>query len=163
MLAASLSLFTMVSALVAFGAWPGDATSTNVDDMLVTSIEKPKKHSVAVRRDAGLRASRASGRGSAPAPRSTGGAGGPSHATTGSGTALALPTGSAPSSSGAGSQTPTDSPVKTVTRTTQPLLQNAPQPVQDVATQVDQVINQVGEAVPPAQPVTDAASGVLGP
>jgi hypothetical protein len=169
MLAASLCVLAMVSGLVAFGAWPANATPTSVDEMLVTSIERPKPQVVQVRRNAGL-ATRASARGTGGgSPTTTAGGTTPSHSTSGSGkTVASAPTGSAPGAAtqgGAqgGGQTGASNPVKTVTRTTQPLLQSAPQPVQDVANQVNQVIDQAGSSLPPPpSTVNDTVSGVLG-
>lgn len=167
MLAGSMTLFAMVSALVAFGAWPGDANPTNVDETLVTSIERPKPHAVAVRRDAGLASRSSAARAGAANGSPTTVAGtAPTHFTAGSGTTVASvpksssPATSAPTGGSGGGQTTAGSPVKTVT---QPLLQSAPQPVQDVANQVDQVINQVGGSVPPPQSVAnDTVTGVVG-
>lgn len=163
MLAAALSLFAMVSGLVAFGGWPASATPTGVDEMLVTSIERPKRQAVQVRRDAPL-APPTTARGTGDTPAATGT---PTHSTTGSGTTFA--TAPAPAATtqgspqGGGGQTNTDSPVSPVTRTTQPLLQNAPQPVQDVANQVNQVIEQAGSAVPPPPKIVeDTVGGVVG-
>lgn len=169
MLAAALSLFAMVSGLVAFGAWPASETPTSVDEMLVTSIERPEKQAVRVRRDAPVQP-RSTGRGTNGGSGNTRSAGGaPTHATTGSGTTVATaPIAPTPATTQGGSQggglTDTTNPASPVTRTTQPLLQNAPQPVQDVANQVNQVIDQAGSAVPPPQKIVeDTVGGVVGP
>lgn len=167
MLAASLSVLAMVSGLVAFGAWPANTTPTSVDETLITSIERAKPQAVQVRRNAGL-VQRASARGTGGSTGTPAG-GNPGHSTAGSGTTVAsAPATSAPGaatqggSQGGAGQTGASNPVKTVTRTTQPLLQSAPQPVQDVANQVNQVIDQAGSSLPPPPTVNDTVSGVLG-
>ena len=168
MLAASLSVLAMVSGLVAFGGWPANETPTSVDEMLVTSIERPKPQAIQVRHNAGL-GQRSSARGAGGSPGTTAG-GRPSHSTAGNGqTVASAPAASSPGaasqggSQGGGDQAGAGNPVKAVTRTTQPLLQSAPQPVQDVANQVNQVIDQVGSSLPPPpSTVDDTVSGVLG-
>ena len=166
MLAASLCVLAMVSGLVAFGAWPANETPTSVDEMLVTTIERPKPQAIQVRRNAGL-GQHASARRGGGSPGTTAG-GRPGHSTAGNGqTVASAPTASAPATQGGpqggGGQTAAGNPVKAVTRTTQPLLDSAPQPVQDVANQVNQVIDQAGSSLPPPPSTVDnTVSDVLG-
>src|SRR6476619_6029090 len=86
MLAASLCVLAMVSGLVAFGAWPANATPTSVDEMLVTSIERPKPQAIQVRRNAGL-GQRASERGTGGSDGTTAGPN-PSRSAAGNGQTL---------------------------------------------------------------------------
>jgi hypothetical protein len=60
MLGASLCMFVVVSAFVAFGSWPGDQSHANVDQVLLgDDVAQPRSKTVAVRADAVVVARRA--------------------------------------------------------------------------------------------------------
>jgi hypothetical protein len=161
MLAASIGLFAMVSAFVAFGAWPEGAQPTRIDQVVLDAIERPTAPPVAVSRTArteslsattrrarggqktGAQVHRTSGTGTIQTPAAGGTLGGTTRGTGGG------------AAGGGGGKTPTTTVPQLVTETTQPLIQNAPPPVQDVAKQVTQVVDQVGGAVPPPPPPVD--------
>jgi hypothetical protein len=189
MLAASLCLFAMVSALVAVGSWPGAGSHTGVDALLLKALERPEAKPVAVHRNAVGAAKRparprggsrtvASRTGSGPASRGT--------APTTRAPAAGTPLASAPaapgqtetgggggdgSGGGGGATEQAGTVVGNVVDTTEQVtqgvgqqLQDVQTQVQDVQTQVNDVVDQVGDAVDGGtQTVDQTVSGILGP
>jgi hypothetical protein len=181
LLGASICMFVLVSALVAFGSWPGTESHTNVDSLILTDVVKPKPaQKVAVRADAVVVAERAAKRAAIrqrqararTAPRTV--AGNPvtvAPATPGA------PIGAAPA---AGAQTPAaGNPAAPVTapvkKQTEQVVENTTQQVttgvQKVQNQVNEVVGGIGAPQPPpvggtVQGVTngvkDAAGSLLG-
>src|SRR4051794_3454092 len=48
MLGAAVAMLALVSAFVAFGSWPGSTSATQVDEILLAQVAKPKAQKVAV-------------------------------------------------------------------------------------------------------------------
>jgi hypothetical protein len=148
MLGASLAMLALVSALVAFGSWPGSTSGKQVDEVILRQVTKPKAQKVAVgaaaikanrradarRRIALARAERRSP-GRTPAatkvPHTQAGAAAP---TTAAGTTVAA----APGDS---------SPAGTVRQQTKNVTQNVQQTTQDVGTQVGNTVDQTTKQV----------------
>ena len=161
MLGASLCCFVLLSAFVAFGAWPGAKSATNVDQFVLRSVQRPHVAKVTVRRDAVQIAQRqAAARRAARTvalakPRGTGLGAAPTGATQ----LAAAPTsgagGSSKSSGGGGSGT-VNNVTNQVNNTTKTLPPPVQQNTQQVTTQVEQVVNQV--APPGGTPDTSGAT-----
>ena len=171
MLGASICTFALVSALVAFGSWPGASAHTNVDQVVLNSVQRPQAvKKVTVSKDAVTVAKRAARRAASKAepagarspagtplatvPRT------PSGASAQPQTAAAAP--SAPSGSGGGQGSPVSVPSvpPTVKNTTDNVTTQVQNTTQSVQNQVDEVVNQV--APPPPAPLGGAGDVVNG-
>jgi hypothetical protein len=148
MLGASVAMLALVSALVAFGSWPGSTSGKQVDEVILRQVTRPKAQQVAVgaaaieanrraderRRIAVVRAERKAS-GSTPARTQVAdkrtGAEAP---TTAAGTTVAA----APGDS---------SPAATVRQQTKNVTQNVQQTTQDVGTQVGNTVDQTTKQV----------------
>jgi hypothetical protein len=169
-------MFVLMSTFVAFGSWPGAQSHTNVDQVLLREVAKPRAKTVAVRSDAVVVARRAARREERRRARVV--------ARTPAGTPVAkLPTGTAaprtPGSQPAASATPSPSspggqvqqPAKDVTQnvdtTTRDVTTQVQQQVTDVKTQVDEVIGgAIGgpqtDGTGPVENVTNGVKDALG-
>ncbi|MFL5839522.1 MAG: hypothetical protein ACJ77Z_03615 [Thermoleophilaceae bacterium] len=155
MLGASLCVFVVVSAFVAFGSWPGAQAHENVDQVLLRDVvakAKPKK--VAVRSDAVVVARRTAERADRRAARHPGQV----LARTPAGTPVAqapVKGVAPPASSAPAASTPPSSPAapvqqqaqdvtKTVDNTTTKVTTPVQQQVQNVQNQVNEVVGGIG-------------------
>jgi hypothetical protein len=175
MLGASVAMLVLVSALVAFGSWPGQNAGSQVDQVLLNDVVKPKAKTISVRADAVQVARRSAARrqlADARSGRTRTGARAPD------GSPVAkTPSGSSPTTA-AGTPVAANpggtSPTNAVRQQTQNVTQNLDQTTRDAGTkvqtqveqtqtQVNQVVDQVvGGVQPPAQQVQDTAGGATG-
>jgi hypothetical protein len=182
MLGASLCMFVVVSAFVAFGSWPGGQSHANVDQVLLRDVAQTRPKTVAVRADAVVVARRAQQRGAAErqavaratpgAPPAKGPAG--TTAPTSSPTTPPAPSAASPSA-GAKPQAPVQQQAATVKQqvdtTTGDVTTQVQQQTQTVQTQVNEVVDQVNGAVdqvtggpqpPPVANPVDAVKNAAG-
>ena len=179
MLGASLAMLALVSGFVAFGSWPGSKSASQVDQVFLNIAGKPKAKPVAVRSDAVAIARRAAARRQLALARATAPAGdtNPGAGTIRAGTPVAVaPAGTpaavgGPAASGpiAGATKPATTVRQNLDATTKDVGTQVDQQVQNVQTQVNQVVDQViggpqvgkdgGDTV---QQVQDTAGSVLG-
>jgi hypothetical protein len=159
MLGASLAMFAMVSAFVAFGSWPGAKGASQVDQVFLRAAERPaapQKVAVhanavavagraAVRRQVALAHTRAVKHGGAKVPAGT------PVATAPSGTTGAGATNTASGSPAAAVQQPVQTASGKINDTTNSAGQKVQQGVQNLQTQVNQVVDQVTAPPPPPQ------------
>jgi hypothetical protein len=165
MLGASLAMFALVSGFVAFGSWPGAKSATNVDSVVLRDVAQAKPKAVAVRSDAVALARRAQAqresrlaltRTHAVTPLTTGQQLAQAPASTGPATTRAA----APAVTGPVAQAPaqpTQNVTKNLDTTTNRIGGQVQQQVQNVQTQVNQVVDQV---VGGPQPDTTAGGAV---
>ena len=158
MLGASVCVFALVSAFVAFGSWPGTTSHTRVDQLVLRAVERPQAAKVAVNRNAVAIARRAAQRAAARtlASLTPSGAAAPVAVLPGpsqpSSSGHASPATTAPSGGGSGGSPP-QKQVSDVTKTVDQTKQQVSSGVQNVQQQVDSVVNQVAGA-PPPPPIT---------
>jgi hypothetical protein len=166
MLGASLCIFVVVSAFVAFGSWPGAESHASVDQVLLRDVATPRPKTVAVRADAVAIARRAAAaRGTAQrksgakvAPR------GPGAQVPGRTTAPATspaPSGATPAAAPkqAPVQQQADNVASSVDTTTRNVVTQVKQQAQTVQTQVNEVVTQVIGSPPPPV-ITNPVDGV---
>src|SRR3954451_18094935 len=175
MLGASLAMFALVSAFVAFGSWPGGKSATEVDQVVLNDVVKAKPKTVAVRADAVLIARRIEQRRVAAANRqaqtralATTPAGAPVAQVPAGTTAPSAPAGAGPTTSGAAAPLPkqTQDATKNIDQTTRQVGTQVQQQVQNTQSQVNDVVNQVIGGKQPdtggtVQKVTDTAGSIL--
>jgi hypothetical protein len=158
MLGASVCAFVLVSAFVAFGSWPGAGSYTDVDQIVLGSVQEPQVTKVTVRRDAVAVAKRRAERaaelaapvvhGGVPVTRAPGIARPGTSDQPASAPSAQGNTGARAPSTPTGVQLP-DIPGATrqVSETTQQLTNATRQVTENLATQVNQVQQQVNEVV----------------
>ncbi len=178
MLGASLAMLALVSAVVAFGSWPGLDGSSGVDQVILRNAVaaktaapvKVRSDAVAVaRRQAALQQSAVTGghtparaKATLPSNRTAGKTPAPVSSPGTSGQAPAASSPSVPQASNPAAVV--QQPAQQVTDTTK----NAGGQVQNVTNQVGQVVNQVTSPPPtpttstPVQQIQQAVGGVLG-
>jgi hypothetical protein len=176
MLGASLAMFALVSAFVAFGSWPGASGGDQLDQVLLNDVVKAKPKQVAVRSDAVVIARRAAARHQVAQARSRA----RTIARTPAGTPVAqLPAGATPQTTAAAPATgdqvakaptapqQTQGVANNLDATTRNVGTQVQQQGEQVQTQVNQVVDQVigptTAAGDPVQQVKDAAGSLLGP
>jgi hypothetical protein len=178
MLGASLCMFVVVSAFVAFGSWPGAQSHASVDQVLLRDVASPRPKTVAVRADAvaiARRAAAARGRtqrkaGTRAAPGGSPVAQVPGRTTTT--TTAPAPSAAAPAPAAAPKQAPVqqqaDNVAGNVDTTTRNVVTQVQQQAQTVQTQVNEVVGQVVGSPPPpvttnpVDSVKNAAGSLLG-
>jgi hypothetical protein len=168
MLGASICVFALVSAFVAFGSWPGSASQTEVNQIVLRSVQRPHSSKVTVRSNAVALARRQAQRAARTvAAVSSGQAVVPLARVPGAPAAQAAPrqVASAPS---AGTRSAAPSPAPDVTKTAQQITTQVNQTAGQVQQQVNQVVDQViggpqtGGSDTAVQQVQQAAGGLLG-
>ena len=172
MLAASLSVFALLSAFIAFGSWPGAASHSDVDQIVLQSVQGSHAGKVTVSRNAVADARRDAARRAARTLAVTPTAGGRIPVTVApTSPAVRTPVrqlAAAPAPTSGGGSKPVRNVTQNVTDTTQQVTQQVQQQVQNVQQQVDQVVDQViGGGSPDSgggavQTVTNTAGSVLG-
>jgi hypothetical protein len=159
MLGAALVMLAVVSALLAFGAWPGNASGREVDQVLLNEVGKPKPQKVAVSADAVKTVRRTEARRRVALARGNTRGGGRGDSGGGGRTRAGIPTAGDPG--GGTTQTGTagpvaaapggDGPASTVRDQTQNVTQTLDQTTQGVGdtvqNQVDQTTTQVNQVV----------------
>jgi hypothetical protein len=171
MLGASVCLFALVSAFVAFGNWPGAESHSRLDQVLLRDVVRAKPAEVAVRSDAVVIARRAAQRAAAQRQAAR---------VTPAGTPVAIAP-AVPGAPGGARTTPTQPASSTpaaapklaqpgnsdVGTTAGDVTQQVQQQVQDVQTQVNDVVGQViggpqADTNGPVQDVTGGAKNAAG-
>ncbi|MEA2424170.1 MAG: hypothetical protein QOH13_580, partial [Thermoleophilaceae bacterium] len=138
MLGASVCLFALVSAFVAFGSWPGAQSQTSLDQVVLRDAARPKPKKVAVRADAVVVARRATRKAAA---RRQAAARAPA-----AGTAPVAGSPSRPTSPGptpAGQTQAASQPAAPVTQKTPDVATNLDTTTKNVTTQVQQQVQTV--------------------
>jgi len=176
MLGGAICMFALLSAFIAFGAWPGSQSNTAVDQVVLQAVQRHESPKVTVRRDAVAIARREARRQRALA-LANGTAPAVAHIPGLVGTGQTQPTGSAPASSGSGSgkkggagqpgddvTTQVDNVKKQVQDTTQQVNQNVQNTATDVQDQVNDIVGGTTNPPPgsPVQQAKDGAGSILG-
>jgi hypothetical protein len=178
MLGASLCMFVVVSAFVAFGSWPGAESHASVDRVLLRDVATPRPKTVAVRADAVVVARHAEQRRVArrravarttPRPPSAKGPAGTTTPTNSPATGTAPSAASPAPAPAPGAQAPVQQHAADVKQqvdtTTGDVTTQVRQQTQTVQTEVNQVLDQVTGVVnqvtsTPPPPVTTTVDGV---